>query len=536
MVLDYIENDEKLKLIQKIQDFIYDSKFKNLKVFSRQYLSSILFSMFSNENNSFFSLAFGDFDKLRSINDKYSVSVGDQAMYDALGIIKSILPPDTLIARASGDEFVFLSTSLTKKDWDASIATIVQTLTANSELLHGLNITMSGMDSNVYQDFDSLYNLAELDAGRKKQNNKQLELKTKQEIFKEKILYDLRKYFNYYRLNEGTSKPIELPPKFFTTLKDSIINIIINRFEKADTPLDFYMEILENTLKSNETFLKYLEIPCDSANCIHNLLLGLDESTSLNDIYINNLQDVLHFLVRDPLTGEFSKTYLKNYLLPKIVNGDNTKISVQMFDLVHLKLSNDTITHVKTDEKIAELFGHIIYTLRSNVDFSDFNHDSGNYLISYGGKLVNIQYGDFTVSDDIIEQSMKAARQNQRILNVISAKQSGFSSQLGEILSTLEEQCIKQKSQLKIDKISDSETIVALNIALNDSITYFINNFPLPYSLDSKKYLVGELWDGIFTVMRERYPDSTSYGVYPIRNISSDSPSWDSDSKEEMIL
>lgn len=496
-----------LELVQMIKNFIYDTKFKNLGIFSKQYLSSVLYSMNENNTDSLFSLAFGDFDGLRALNDKYSIPVGDKAMYDSLKIIKDILPENTSIARAAGDEFIFLSTSLSKKDWDELIINIVDTLDHNHDKLYGLNITMSAMDSNIYPTFKELYDLAELDVGRKKHISQQNEFLSKEEILNDKIINDFRKYFNYYRLNEGTSKSVSLPNSYFKVLSNSLIDIILNRFENADTPLDLYMERLENTLISNDTFLEYLGISKESAYAIHELINNEYDFTDYDELNPQELENVLKFLIRDPLTGEFSKTYFKNYLCSEIKSKPEQKISVQLFDLVHLKLSNDTITHVKTDQKISELFSHIVYGLRSNIDYSDFIHDSGNYLISYGGKLISIQKGDFTIPEEEIVKILDKAKTNQRILDIVTAKKSGVCSELNNIINELSENCIDQKHDLKVNKITSKETIVPLNIALNDSISYFIDNYPEPYSLPSKQYLVRSLWTGMCNVIGERYPN-----------------------------
>ena len=526
-------SNTKLELIQMIKNFMYDSKFKDLGIFSKQYLSSILYSMYEHKPDSLFSLAFGDFDGLRAVNDKYSIPVGDQSMFDSLAIIKHVLPNDTLIARAAGDEFVFLSDSLNMRDWEKQIKKVISTLNENKDKIHGLNITMSAMDSNIYPDFKKLYDLAELDVGRKKHNSQQSQLLPKEDIFKDKVLSDFRKYFNYYRLNEGTSKSIPLPDSYFKIMSSSLVDIVINRFENTDTPLDLYMERLESTLQSNETFLEYLHIPSETALAINNILLNVGSHYDFNSLTEQELDTVFKFLTRDPLTGEFSKSYFKNYLSKEITNEPEKKVSVQIFDLVHLKLSNDTITHVKTDQKISELFGHIVYGLRSKIDYSDFEHDSGNYLVSYGGKLISIQSGDFSISDDEISSILDKARANQRILDIVTAKKSGSNFDLENIINDLSENCVEQKHDLKVNKISNTETIIPLKIALNDSISYFIDNFPEPYSLPGKQHLVKSLWDGMCTVVSERYPNMPSSSLRIIKEISGDTRSIDSSNNIE---
>ena len=147
--------------------------------------------------------------------------------------------------------------------------------------------------------FKDLYDLAELDVGRKKHNSQQNDLLPYEEILKDKILNDFRKYFNYYRLNEGTDKSISLPNSYYDILKSSLIDIVINRFESADTPLDLYIERLENTLKSDETFLDYLHISKGTAIAINNILNNNVNISDYNKLNLQELDNVFKFLVRD---------------------------------------------------------------------------------------------------------------------------------------------------------------------------------------------------------------------------------------------
>ncbi len=300
----------------------------------------------------------------------------------------------------------------------------------------------------------------------------------------------------------------------------NIIDIIINRFEKPDTPLDLYMEHLESTLQSDETFLEYLYIPSESATAINNILSKNGSYYDFNLLNEQELDTVFKFLVRDPLTGEFSKSYFKNYLAEKITNEDEKKINVQVFYLVKLKLSNDTITHVKTDQKISELFGHIVYGLRSKINYSNFEQDTGNYLVSYGGKLISITDENITIPEDEIASILEKARSNQRILDIVTAQKSGSSFDLENIISDLSDDCVAQKHDLKINKISNKETIGPLNIALNDSISYYIDNFPEPYSFANKRHIVLSLWKGMCTVVSERYPNMPKSSIRIIKEIS----------------
>ena len=76
------------------------------------------------------SLLYLDLDNLKAINDELGHKAGDEALWDAAGIIKSSVRKSDIIARIGGDEFAVLLTDLSAPDTEEAVI---------SHLHHNLN-------------------------------------------------------------------------------------------------------------------------------------------------------------------------------------------------------------------------------------------------------------------------------------------------------------------------------------------------------------------------------------------------------------
>ena len=100
--------ENRLKLIHNLNTAI--NKVKNFStpnfnnVFSRQYSEDIIFNMLNSKNTNY-AFIFGDFNKLRTINELYGHEYGTKIMQIALNLIKKDLPQNSIMFRIGGDEF-----------------------------------------------------------------------------------------------------------------------------------------------------------------------------------------------------------------------------------------------------------------------------------------------------------------------------------------------------------------------------------------------------------------------------------------------
>lgn len=478
--------------IEYLNEFVYDSKLQDLGVFSKQYFNSILYSLYKSNPDKLICFTFGDFNKLSQINKQYSHQAGDTAVKESLKSIKDSLPKNTIIARIAGDEFCFLTPDAHKYDMDKIFDTVNPILQNNKEKNYGLTITTSSVDSSFYPEFDDMYFHTELDVTRKKKINDKNKFKSYDELLSDTIYHGLSNYFSYYRLEQDS-----LPKDYYSLLKHSIIDIVVHNLESPDKNMLFFMERLNSTLPETDFEEQHLTIQPELASQIHNYITNKENEKVPDSIKFNKL---FKFLITDPLTGECSKKFFDTSVLPLFEENNNNRISVRLFDLAHLKLSNDIIGHNKTDEKICELYKKLVSQIKSENSHSKYFASTGNC------GLLLIENADSAISDNRINKFMQNAMLNQRILNLITSSRTCNSSEISQTISQLQKDCKIQKEQYKLNKISSKETILPLQLSLNDSINCYIKNSDNPYSMKNKQKFVIKIFKTLSQVIYEQFP------------------------------
>lgn len=485
-----------------LTDFVYDTKLKSLGVFSRQYFNSILYSMYQTfSDDELFCFTFGDFNKLNQLNKSHSFEIGDKAIFECIQLIKENLPKDTIIARIAGDEFGFLTPNAYKREMDSAFQQIDTILKEHSEDVYGLTITTSSMDSSVYPTFDELYAHTELNVNRKKKINNKSQFNTPEEMLSDSIYKGLTNYFSYYRL-ESNSLPIE----YYNILKNSLIDVVIHNLEVPNDNMLSYVERLKSTMPDSDFESKHLQIDSELANQIHNYITNdtnssIDKSSEVNKLF--------KFLITDSLTGEVSKKFFDRYVVPLLIETKHEPISVRLFDLTHLKLSNDVIGHNPTDEKISELYSKLISQIRAKNSVDKL--PSSTYLASAGNcNLLLIENSNTAISDDKIDSFIKQSLSNEKILSLTTSRRICEPSKIVETIKQLDMDCKQKKEQQKLAKIANKKTIIPLNLALGDSIHFYKKNISNPYSLQSKQMLVNTLFQNLNRVLTEQFPNQSS--------------------------
>ena len=71
-----------------------------------------------------FGAIMADIDHFKSINDTYGHAIGDEALKDAVGILKSALRRDDFIARFGGDEFLMIIDAQSREDLEEAVSRI----------------------------------------------------------------------------------------------------------------------------------------------------------------------------------------------------------------------------------------------------------------------------------------------------------------------------------------------------------------------------------------------------------------------------
>ena len=142
--------EDRLKLIHNLNTAI--NKVRNFStpnfnnVFSRQYSEDIIFNMLNSKNTNY-AFIFGDFNKLRTINELYGHEYGTKIMQIALNLIKKDLPQNSIMFRIGGDEFGFIIFDKTEKNCKQYIEKINNTLKDNASSISGISIELVATDS-----------------------------------------------------------------------------------------------------------------------------------------------------------------------------------------------------------------------------------------------------------------------------------------------------------------------------------------------------------------------------------------------------
>lgn len=480
-----------------LNNFVYDTKLKNLGVFSRQYFNSILYSMYQDfPEDKLFCFTFGDFNKLNQLNKTHSYEVGDKAIFESIRLIKENLPDDTIIARIAGDEFGFITPNVYKRDMDSAFGHIDTALKEHSENVYGLTITTSSMDSSVYPTFDELYAHTELNVNRKKKINNKNQYKTPNEMLSDSIYKGLSNYFSYYRIEADS-----LPSEYYAILKNSLLDVVIHNIEKPNDDMLFYIARLKSTISEPDFNNKHLEVDPELATQIHDYITQDDNSSIIKTSEFNEL---FKFLITDPLTGQVSKKFFDEHVVSLFLEHKHEPISVRLFDLSHLKLSNDIIGHNQTDEKINELYEKLVSQIKAE-------NSSSKYLASAGNcGLLLIENANNAISEDKINTFVSNSLSNERILSLTTSSRICEPSKIAQTIVELDQDCKVKKEQQKLLKITRRETIIPLNLALADSIQFYKKNIANPYSIQSKQMLVNALFEGLNKVIVEQFPKENS--------------------------
>lgn len=479
-----------------LTEFVYDTKLKDLGIFSKQYFNSVLYSMYREiPEDKLLCFTFGDFNKLNQLNKTYSYETGDIALKNSLKLIKENLPEDTIIARIAGDEFAFLTPNAHKKDMDLAFQNISNVLESNGESVYGLTITTSSMDSSVFSNFDELYAHTELDVNRKKKINVRNQFKNAEDFLSDSVYKGLSNYFSYYRIEANA-----LPKEYYTILRNSIIDVVIHHLEKPNNNMLSYIERLKSMLPQTDFENKHLDIQPDLATKIHDYVTKTSNPTITKSDEFNKL---FQFLITDPLTGEVSKKFFDEHVLSLFAENKSKPISVRLFDLAHLKLSNDVIGHNQTDEKINELYMKLVSQITNANSHSKYLASAGNC------GLLLIENADSAIPEEKIDSFINTSLSNEGILSLTTASRVCNPSEISETINLLNEDCKQKKEKQKLIKINRRETIIPLNLALGDSIHFYKQNINNPYSIQSKQLLVNILFKNLNRVIAEQFPNQT---------------------------
>ena len=463
--------NSKLSLYNRIKEFIYSPELEDLNVFSKQYYNTIIKPSFSS-NTKFdnYSMICIDFNKLNDINTIYGYEIGNQVVHKTISLIKSVLPTNSVCARIGGDEFLFLIDNCSIELSNELINKIYSILDIHKNEICFSSVCAHSVHCSQKDSLDEMLSEADLKITEQKNNFNNTIACSDWDILEKKLTQNLTSFFKGLRLYN-----YQISTSFLKKLYLHAINSSKDLLEKD---FSFTNDDL-NQINYNPT------IPKDKILDMYNLFLN--ENPTLEDIY--NIDDdtyssVLEKLIKDPITGEFSKDYFLKYIL----NDYRKTFKIKYISTTFVKLYNTLFSHNITDMKLREMVDDFIFFLeKQNIYLTQnkFSEEKENYFIALGAGDYLLAFPSETpVDNDLINLYIKFQNHMPSHLSDIlcfvcnpdfkTVNKDNFN----QVINQLSTEGKLLKNVYKEDLISEPIIADALNRIIYDSAEYYITNIP----------------------------------------------------------
>lgn len=504
------------ELLERIQYFKLDRKLNDLGIYSRQYLSNVLFWKYSAINKHLqkndFAVIFGDFNKLSEINSKYSNLAGDEAIHTAMSIIKETLPAHAKIARVAGDEIIMIIEGISQEDADQYINSINAKLNSPINGPYNLTITLAASHSSEKNGIENMYEDAESHVSNSKLISKQADLSDdKIGILKSKISKDFENYFSLFRFSEEFTLSIKELRSIMKRTLNSIISVIEQ--DEISTMEQTPLELKGTTV--NKTRAKFIDDELDK------------NDPDLMELTNPMLTEILDLLLREPVSGQYSRRFIEDYessFLDK--NPDvNNQYNAIHFSTSFLKLSNSISGHIKTDNDIREICNNLMQHLNEYIPFSIPLDDQElkNVFLDVGGADFLVLYEkNVDIAPEKINSIVQEVNTNSQTLKVSSymSKEPISIEYISDFIKEASLNSKKIKDRMKETKIPTDDSQKALDLLLSDCLNYYKNNFKTAH------YISHDTFNGKVTFMNLMFEElvKSAFNVfYPNKNMEYDS-------------
>lgn len=259
---------KKLNTIKNnLNNFIYPD-YPELQIYSKEYYRNIFLNLFNNKEEKY-SYMYGDFNKIKKINDTFGNQAGDIALEIGHKLLRESFPKNVYISRIGGDEATVISPELDTEKTQIYINKLKSKLKEFSENLNNISISLTESKNNINN------NLFFLNA------NLQSLLKIKeiygQEAF-DKSINKIQKYLKSTLPQNAT----------ITKIDPSHFSIILNQFLTPEQ-----IKSYENELNNK---LKALISP-----------LCISITTSISDSTVANIRELEHITDQEVIKQKNSR-------------------------------------------------------------------------------------------------------------------------------------------------------------------------------------------------------------------------------------
>lgn len=470
--------DSKISLYNRAKQFIYSPKLEDLHIFSKQYFNSTIipYNSSNTEKDNYAAICI-DFNKLNDLNNRYGHETVDKIIHYSLSLIKSVLPPDSICSRTGGDEFVFLINNAPIESIENIIHNIHSILKQHEKELLFSSVTAYGVHCSEKESLSEMVDEADLRITEQKNNFDKESSYSKWGILEKKLTQNLTSFFKSLRLYK---QPITID-----FLKQLYVHAISSSTDLLETTF-------LNSAPSSKKLKYSTSLSMEDLEKIYHLFSQANPSIEeIENIDSNTYKYVTENLIRDPITGNFTKDYFTQYLL----NDCEQKFNVKYLSTAFVKLYNAIFSHNATDiefkNMIEKFFSHIENGKTVFVQDS-FSKEKGNYFISLGaGDYLLAVPSDVKVSNSIVNSYIDSQNIGpssiENLLKLICSPSFKYMEKdnFEEVLNELADECRLLKNDYKMEILTEPIMKDALNRIIYDSAEYYIEN--IPHSNDIKQ-------------------------------------------------
>lgn len=479
----------KENIYNEIQKYIYANNFSDLKVFSKQYFHSITLPCYSDNSKSEpYSIISIDFNDMQKINEK-GMKKGDKILHDSIGLMQSALPENSSCVRIGGDEFLFFLPNIPKEKALEYEQKMHENLHTFSKKIRGTTVTSYTVCSKDANNLSTLVDIADSGINAIKQTAKATKHIDDWDILENKVKENFSTFFKTLRFHNF--------PMQTTHLKNILLNVI-NSYDTfvAEENEPVVESHDESTYSENMHKKYYLDNLQDLNNLFINNRNKIPTNEELNQFEISTLANLLNYLVRDPLTMQFNKSYLVNHLL----EDKKQDFKALRISSAFVKVSN-TInnSHSSTDKQIVGTTDNIYTFLNNQIDFNQdaFSDLPINYMVALDGGDMLLALNpktDLDVEDikDFLHVKNSEQYTSDNLLRLVVADKFENLNRRNfeKVLSKQSAQCNKNKIPLINELLNEDIVSDLLDITLKDTMLFYKELIPDKKDISAKtKYI-----------------------------------------------
>lgn len=501
-----IENEQITNCKKNILSHIY--AYKKLEIYSPSYTKSIIMNLFRKSDR--FAVIYGDFNKLREINNNFGEAVGDICIEKVLSIMKQELPDDAIFFRIGGDEFGAILPKQDETNSNTICHCIEERVAKISDQIHSLSITMNAKDSSRLTEFPDI--------------DSPLKPVAKLISLAEKEVLDIkqRRHIHEGFSNSSDFFPLSIPDTLSNNEKEhwENLNVLIQKAAKEhlsdfrpSSSFNYTLEDIEKDYASIKSHLterllrgpsgtsayvstKHFEKEVSSYQRSKSLHTFLSKEDPISYYYSLNghnraalyaqLYNLQNMLIKNEVGSLLNKSYLVNRLAKQIGKSRFSYHAVY-FTAPGIRVANTGYGHFPTDIRINKTTNLLKKAIEDELCLTNTPNSYGrNYLIDENGgnyvllhhdlllqkayhRILNKVNTEYNKDDPNSSFLITAARKKYLSFGFIPSS----SKIILRSIAKLKMKADTRKDNLKRKMINNCDYNAALNVTFQDCLEYY---------------------------------------------------------------